>query len=97
MMNKSETYIISGNYFIIKYVEMLSSFAKSIESNCFIEYDNKSVSLKSAIELSELSEITPGRKLKLLCFNDNSKKALDDLKKIRRLIEYDYTTAIESN
>ena len=95
-MEKSEMYVTSGNYFTLKFAMMLSATIKKIESDCYIEFEGISASLKNAIELSKLCEIIPCKKVKISCFNNEYKNALRDLNKVRKLIEHDFTKTIES-
>lgn len=96
-MKKSEMYVISGNYFTTRYTLMLSTSIQKLESDCYINYNGNHVSLKSAVELSCLCEIVPGKKLQISCSHNNYKEAYNDLGKVRKLIEHDYTATIESN
>lgn len=61
-MEKSEMYIISGNYFTARYISMITTELQKSESSCYINYDGNPVSLKSTAELSQLCEIVPGKK-----------------------------------
>ena len=94
-MGKSEMYIISGNYFTLKFVMALSATIKKIKSDCYIEFEGISASLKNVIELLKLCEIIPVKKVKISCFNDEYKNALRDLNEVRKLIEHDFTRTIE--
>lgn len=96
-MEKSEMYIISGNYFTARYISMITTELQKSESSCYINYDGNPVSLKSTAELSQLCEIVPGKKVKISCYHSDYRTAYNDLEKVRKLIEHDFTAAIESD
>lgn len=90
-------HIMSGNYFTNKYVLMLTNSVRNLNSSCYITYNDEQVSLKSNYDVAKFNEITPGKKIKITCFNLEHAQALDDLNTVRKLIEHDFTTAVESN
>ncbi len=96
-MERTEMYIMSGNYFTERYAYMLATTINQLSSLCYATYNNKEVSLKSNYEISHLSEVIPGKRIKITCINSEYQQALNDLNTVRKLIEHDFTTAIESN
>ncbi|MCQ2543385.1 MAG: hypothetical protein MJ126_04415 [Lachnospiraceae bacterium] len=94
-MEKTEMFIMSGNYFTTKYALMLTTNVKKLDSSCYVIYEDVQVSLKSEYDVSQLSDIIPGKRLKITCFNLDYQQALSDLNAVRKLIEHDFTTAIE--
>lgn len=90
-------YVISGNYFTNRYVLMLSNTVNKLKSSCYITYNDSQASLKSNSELISFYDVIPGKKVKISCFHSEYQQALKDLDMVRKLIEHDFTTAVESD
>ena len=96
-MEKTEMYIMSGNYFTERYAYMLANTVSKLSSSCHATYEGKEVSLKSNYEITQISDVIPGKRVKITCINSEYQQALSDLNMVRKLIEHDFTTTVESN
>lgn len=95
-MESTQMYVISENYFTLSFSMSLSkTISSNIESDCYIEFEGISASLKDAVELLKVCEIIPGKKVKISCFNNDYKSALRDINKVRKLIECDFTGTVK--
>lgn len=92
-MERVSQFVISGNYFARGFITTLNGFAEKLESDVFIIVNGEEHNAKKLYSMLSKEPIRVGQAIKIVCYNNDTKKALSDLDKMREFIENDYRRA----